>query len=147
MFTYLIINKCFTSLAQMIVIKTICTKLNKVYSLSIWTDSMIYQACYNKSWVLSSFLRCLSLWLVNEKVRNRWRGVDELYGFYLLRHANGLTHVCLIASSVKIIAIKRIAVVYGFKSPGWFDVETCTHVLGLWHANTAGAIKRVGRLW
>ena len=39
--------------------------------------------------------------------------------------------VCLIASSVKIIAIKRIAVVYGFKSPGWFDVETCMHVLGL----------------
>ena len=29
---------------------------------------------------------------------------------------------------VKIIAIKRIAVAYGFKSPGWFDVETCMHV-------------------
>ena len=41
------------------------------------------------------------------------------------------THVCLIASSVKIITIKRIAVVYGFKSPGWFDVETYMHVLGL----------------
>ena len=49
-------------------------------------------------------------------------------------------HVCLIASSVKIIAIKRIAVVYRFKSPEWFDVinnnnnndvETCMHVLGL----------------
>ena len=66
-----------------------------------------------------------------------------MYGFYLLRHANGQTHVCLIASSIKIIAIKCIAVVYGFKSPGWFDVEICMHVLGLWYANTAGAIKRV----
>ena len=68
---------------------------------------------------------------MNEKVRNRGRGVDELYGFYLLRHANGQTHVWLIASSVKIITIKRIAVVYGFKSPGWFHVETYMHVLGL----------------
>ena len=66
-----------------------------------------------------------------------------MYGFYLLRHANGQTHVCLIASSVKIIAIKRTAVMYGFKSPGWFDVETCMHVLGLWYANTASAIKRM----
>ena len=27
-------------------------------------------------------------------------------------------HVCLIASSIKIITIKRIDVMYGFKSPG-----------------------------
>ena len=40
----------------------------------------------------SSFLACLSLWLVNEKVRNRFRGIDKLYGFYL-RYANGQTHV------------------------------------------------------
>ena len=66
-------------------------------------------------WVLSSFLACLSLWQVNEKVRNRWRAADKLYSFYLLRHANGQTHVCLIASSVKII-IKRVAVIYWFKS-------------------------------
>ena len=44
---------------------------------------------------------------------------------------NGQMHVYLIASSVKIITIKRIAVVYRFKSPGWFDVETYMHVLGL----------------
>ena len=31
----------------------------------------------------------------------------------------------------KIIVIKRIAVVYRFKSPGWFHVETYMHVLGL----------------
>ena len=37
-----------------------------------------------------------------------------MYSFYLLRHANGQTHVCLIASSVKIIT-KRVAVVYQFK--------------------------------
>ena len=68
-----------------------------------------------------------------------------MYGFYLLRHANGQMHVWLIASSVKIITVKRIAVVYGFKSPGWFHVEIYMHVLGLSYANTAGAIKRVQR--
>ena len=69
---------------------------------------------------------------MNEKVRIRSEEVSmNCTAFYLLRHADGQTHVCLIASSVKIIAIKRIAVVYGFKSPGWFDVETCMHVLGL----------------
>ena len=26
---------------------------------------------------------------------------------------------------------KRIVIVYGFKSPGWFHVETYIHVLGL----------------
>ena len=63
--------------------------------------------------VLSSFLACLLLWLVNKKVRNRWRGVDELYSFYLLHHANRQTH--LIVSSIKII-IKHVAVEYRFKS-------------------------------
>ena len=66
-------------------------------------------------WAHSSFLACLFLWMVNEKVRNRWRGVDELYAFYLSRHTNGQTHVCLIASSLKMIT-KRVAVVYWFKS-------------------------------
>ena len=97
-------------------------------------------------WVLSSFLACLSLWLVNKMVRNCWKGVDELYSFYLLHHANGQMHVCLIASSVKIIT-KCIAVVYRFKSPGWFHVETSMHVLGLSYANTAGGIKQVRQLW
>ena len=49
-----------------------------------------------------------------------------MYGLYLLCHANGQTHVCLIALSVKIIT-KCIAVVYQFKSPGWFHVETYMH--------------------
>ena len=83
-------------------------------------------------------LPCLPFSLTGERKgeKSLRRGVDKLYSFYLLRHANGQMHVCLIASSVKIIAIKiiaikRIAAVYGFKSPGWFDVETCMHVLGL----------------
>ena len=42
-----------------------------------------------------------------------------------------VTLMALIASSVKITTIKHIAVMYGFKSSGWFDVETCMHVLGL----------------
>ena len=54
-------------------------------------------------WVLSSFLASLSLWLVNEKVRNCWRGVNELYSLCLLHYTNGQMHVCLIASSIKII--------------------------------------------
>ena len=49
---------------------------------------------------------------------------------YLLRHANGQTYMCLIASSIKNIT-KHVAVVYGFKSSGWFHVETYMHVLGL----------------
>ena len=70
---------------------------------------------------------------------------EKLYGFYLLRHANGQMHVCLIASSVKIIT-KHIVVVYRFKSAGWFHGETYMHVLELRYAHTAGAIKRVRRL-
>ena len=38
-----------------------------------------------------------------------------MYGFYLLCHTNGHTHVSLIASSVNIIT-KRVAVMYQFKS-------------------------------
>ena len=38
-----------------------------------------------------------------------------MYGFYLLCHPNGQTHMCLIALSVKIIT-KRVAIVYRFKS-------------------------------
>ena len=53
------------------------------------------------------------------------------------------TCACLIVTSVKIITIKCIAVVYKFKSQGWFHVETYMHVLGLGYAITAGAIKRV----
>ena len=79
-------------------------------------------------WVFSSYLAWLSLRLVNKKVRNRLRGVDELYSFYLLRHANGQTHVCLIALSIKIIT-KHVAVVYWFKSvsivPCW-DLYACS---------------------
>ena len=50
---------------------------------------------------------------------------------YYVTLANGQTHVCLIASSIKITTIKRIAVMYSFKSQGWFHVETYMHVLGL----------------
>ena len=49
---------------------------------------------------------------------------------YLLHHTNDQMHVvCLIASPIKIIA-KRVAVVYRFKLPGWFHVETYMLVLG-----------------
>ena len=54
-------------------------------------------------WVLSYFLASLSLWLMNENVRNCWRGVNELYGLYLLCYANGQMHLWLIALSVKSI--------------------------------------------
>ena len=87
-------------------------------------------------------LHCFPFSLTGEqKGENHWRGVDELYVLYLLRHAAGQMHVCLIASAIKIIT-KHIAVMYRFKSTrmGWFNVETSyMRVLGLWSANTAGS--------
>ena len=81
---------------------------------------------------LSFYIAWLSLWLLNKKVRNHWRGVDKLYGLYLLHHTNGQTHVCLIAAFVKIIT-NRVAVVYRFKSArmvSCWDLYTCSCQLG-----------------
>ena len=84
-------------------------------------------------------LHCFSFSLTgNEKVRNRWRGVNELYGLYLLHHDSGQMHVCLIASSFK-ITTKHVLSCTNSNQPGWFHVETYMHVLGMWFANTAGA--------
>ena len=48
-------------------------------------------------------LLCLLFSLTDErKGEKSLKGVDKLYGFYLLCHANGQMHLCLIASSVKI---------------------------------------------
>ena len=69
---------------------------------------------------------------MNEKVTNREEVSINCTAFtYYVTLMAKHVHVCLIASSVKIITIKRIAVVYGFKLPGWFHAETCMHVLGL----------------
>ena len=46
------------------------------------------------------------------------RGVDELYSIYLLCHANGQMYVCLIASSIKSI-IKRLVAMYHSSQPAW----------------------------
>ena len=93
-------------------------------------------------------LPCLPfLWLVNEKVRNCSRGVDKFYAFYLLCHANAQTHMCLIASSIKIITESALAYAYS-SQPGWFNVEIYMRVLGLSFVNIAVAkivIKHVGR--
>ena len=49
-------------------------------------------------------LPCLPFSLTGEqKGEKLLKRFDELYDLYLLCHANGQTHVCLIASSVKII--------------------------------------------
>ena len=82
--------------------------------------------------------------MVNEKVRNHQRGVHELYGLYLIRYTNGQTHVYLIASSVK-ITTKHAMSCTNSSQPGQFHVEAYIHVLGLWYANTVGAIKQVQR--
>ena len=82
-------------------------------------------------WVLSSFIASLSLWLVNEKVRNHRRGIDKLHGLYLLHYTNGQINMCSIASSVKLCT--------NSSKPGWFHAETFMHVLRLWFANTAAA--------
>ena len=68
----------------------------------------------------------LSLWLVNEKVRNHWRGVNELYDFYLLNHANGQMHVCLIASLPSTLLLCTDS-----SQSGWFLVETYIIILFL----------------
>ena len=101
--------------------KEMATRVKKVL---IWMVLLYFE--FRR--LLSFFLACLSLWLVNKKVRNRWRGVDKLYGFYLLCHASGQTHVCLIASSVKIFT-KCVAVVYWFKSARmvlFWDLYACS---------------------
>ena len=90
-------------------------------------------------WVLSSFIASISLWMMNEKVRNHYRGVNKLYGLYLLHQANGQIHVYLSVSSVQIIN-KHIALPCTDSSePGRFHIVTYMHVLGLWFANAAAA--------
>ena len=82
---------------------------------------------------------------MNEKVRNCSRVVDKLYSFYLLCHANAQTHMCLIASSVKIIT-KSVLPYANSSQPGWFNVEIYMRVLGLSFVNTAVAkIVKIGR--
>ena len=77
---------------------------------------VLFQLRFMHCAMVSSFvLASLSLWMVNEKVRNRWRGVNELYGLYLLHYANGQIHVCLIELSVKTVT-KRVFALYRFKS-------------------------------
>ena len=75
------------------------------------------------------------LHLVNEKMRNHWRGVNELYGLYLLHHANGQIHICLIASFVKIITkcMHCVFAVYWFKSArmvSYWDLYACSWEFG-----------------
>ena len=97
--------------------------------------------------VLSSSLACLSLWLLNEKVWNCWRGFNELYGSYyiILMAKNAWLH-CL-----SIFLPSMFLPCTDSSQPGWFHDEIYMHVLGLWYANKAGAIKQVqqqiGRLF
>ena len=48
-------------------------------------------------------------------------------------------HVCLIASSIKIITKYDVAEYTDSSQQEWFHVETYMHVLGLWFSNTANA--------
>ena len=43
---------------------------------------------------------------------------------YYVHHANGHIHVCLIASSVKIIDKCNVLLCTDSSQPGWFHVET-----------------------
>ena len=66
--------------------------------------------------LLSSFIASLSLWLVYEKVRSHWRGIDKLYGLYLLQYVTLMgkcmyVYMCLIVSSVKFIT-KRLLFIF-----------------------------------
>ena len=71
---------------------------------------------------------------------------DELYGLYLLHHANGQMYVCLITLSIKIINKCNVFPCTDSSQLEWFHAETFMHVLGLWFSNTAAAkivIKRI----
>ena len=66
--------------------------------------------------------------------KSLWRGVDELYSFYLLRHANAKCTCAWLHNPLKLLPLSTLlscysCTDYGFKSPGWFDVETRMHVL------------------
>ena len=82
------------------------------------TTDLLIQFWFIHCDIMSPFiLHCFAFSLAGEwKVRNHWRGVDKLYGLYLLRHANGQMHVYLIASSIKIITQCNIFAMYRFKS-------------------------------
>ena len=74
------------------------------------------------SMVLKPLLSFLFNWWM--KRWDCWRGIDELYGLSLLHHTNGQTHVCLIASPVKIINKSNALPCTDSSQPGWFQVET-----------------------
>ena len=96
---------------------TIGRRIRPVFShnTEYWhaNTDLLFQLRFIHCVMVSPFiLHCFPFSLTGEgKGENHWRGVDKLYGLYSLRHTNGQTHVCLIASSVNIIT-KRIAAMY-----------------------------------
>ena len=65
----------------------------------------------------------LAHWLLNEKARNCWRGVNEFYGLYLLCYANGQMYVYLIASLILLSSTSFLPCTNS-SQPGWFHIET-----------------------
>ena len=107
---------------------------------------LLFQLRFIHCTMVSPFiLHCFPFSLTGEqKVRNCWRGVDELYALYLLHHANGQIHVCLL---LKLLPSTFLSCTDS-SQPGSFDVETYMHILGLWFNNTAGAkITMKQALW
>ena len=87
-------------------------------------------------------LHCFpSLWLVNKKVRNHWKGVNELYGSYLLHHANGQIHVYLLYYPLIFFKKSNGFAVCQFKSAkmvSCWDLHACSWAVIL-VADTAAA--------
>ena len=83
----------------------------------------------------------ISCWMVNEKVRNRWRGIGELYALYLL----GTSGQWPIARVLDYIICKNCyqarwcCVLIQVSQDGQFHADTYMHVLGLLFVNTGGA--------
>ena len=84
-------------------------------------------------WVLSSFFACLSLWLVNEKVRI----TEEVsiictamtyYVMLMVKYTCAWLH-----HPLKLLPSTLLSCTDS-SQPGWFHVETHMHVLGLWYA-------------
>ena len=101
---------------------------------------MIYPLRHSKSFYPSLLLFLFDWWMKGKKTL---RGVNELYGLYLLCHTNGQFQVYLIASSIKILAMFLLCT--NSSQPEWFHVKTYMDILGLWFANT-GALKIVIKL-
>ena len=84
-----------------------------------FNDLLCLKLCWHNRWVSTP---CLPVVTPTS---------DELYGLYLLHHANGQMYVCLITLSIKIINKCNVFPCTDSSQLEWFHAETFMHVLEL----------------